>query len=319
MLTSNVDPILYTNTFDVWLQNTNKLIAGANTLYFGNFYKTLGNVGIQGSLSIQGPTSKLTVANDATVSGVLTAGNLYLSDSPGVSVPNRILAAAAAAAQTASVSANSGSILTAQHINFVNTSTVIVSVTPGTSGNANVAFTTSLAAGAQGIQGNRGSQGTQGTQGTRGLQGTQGNGVQGSQGVIGPQGASGGGGGGSGIQGIQGTLGYVGSTGAQGTQGIQGISGGTGYSNSWGSTGHIIMPNGMIINWGYSYIPTWSGSGLATIYFDSAFPNACYGVFVASNRNSKGSLGANHVYAVSTSSAQIVADSQYAYWIAIGY
>lgn len=122
---------------------------------------------------------------------------------------NTAYAAANTAANTARVSANGGSTLTSQQLNFVNTSTVLVTVSSGAgaaSGNANIAFSVvgGGATGAQGAQGIQGPQGIQGAQGTQGPQGTQG-----VQGIQGPQGIQG-------TQGIQG---------AQGRQGVQGITG----------------------------------------------------------------------------------------------
>jgi hypothetical protein len=90
------------------------------------------------------------------------------------------------------VSANSGATISANGINFVNTSSATVSVTSGTNGNANVSFTVSGGVGAQGVQGAAGAQGSVGAQGAPGTAGVQGAvGAQGSPGTAGAQGAVG--------------------------------------------------------------------------------------------------------------------------------
>ena len=105
------------------------------------------------------------------------------------------------------VSANSGSTITANGVNFVNSASIIVSVQSGIDGNANVILTTTNAAGgAQGVQGAVGAQGATGTQGV--------------QGAVGAQGATG-------AQGAQGAAG----TGTQGAQGVQGATGGGGFTS----------------------------------------------------------------------------------------
>jgi hypothetical protein len=172
---------------------------------------------------------------DANVgySTILTSANLVdsvaSSSTINAATPNSVrlaydIAAGAAAAlpgaaNTARVSANGGSTLDAKQFNFVNTATILVSVTDGAgaaAGNANVAF--SVIGGA----------GTQGPQGPQGPQGTTGTGTQGAQGVQGPQGA-------------QGTQGAQGPQGTQGTQGTSGTAGSITDETSSSSTYYPLL------------------------------------------------------------------------------
>jgi len=125
------------------------------------------------------------------------------------------------------VSANSGSTLLAQQLNFINTSTVGVTVVAGSgtaTGNANVSFSVAVGAGAQGTQGTAGSNGFVGSNGAPGAQGTQGRTGTAIQGTQGPAGS------------VQGTQGLQGPQGTQGTQGTQGITG-TGLQGTQGFSG----------------------------------------------------------------------------------
>ena len=137
-----------------------------------------------------------------------TANTLYIGDANSVpvqvgatsKVAGEAYDAANSAANTVSVYQDGSNPLYAQHLNFVNTSSIVVTVVPGTgpsSGNANISFNYIGA-----VQGTTGSQGTQGTFGVQGATGTQG--LDGVQGTFGTQGT----------QGIQGTLGNQGVTGA---------------------------------------------------------------------------------------------------------
>ena len=131
------------------------------------------------------------------------------------------------------VSANSGSTITANGVNFVNSASIIVSVQSGIDGNANVILTTTNAAvGTQGVQGAAGSQGAQGATGAQGVQGATG--AQGDAGAQGVQGAAG-------AQGDAGAQGVQGSTGAgtQGAQGAQGVQGESGAGVSGGTTNNV--------------------------------------------------------------------------------
>lgn len=122
-------------------------------------------------------------------------------------------------ANTVRVSANSGSTQDRKQLNFINTSSVTVSVTSGTTGNANIAF--SVTGSAQGATGPQGATGA-GSQGSTGPQGASGSAGPGSQG---PQGASG-----AGSQGANGNQGATGA-GPQGSSGAQGASGSAGTIN----------------------------------------------------------------------------------------
>jgi hypothetical protein len=177
----------------------------------------------------------------------------------------------ATSANTARVSANGGSILSARGLNFVNTATVTVSVIDGVgaaAGNANISFTAVGGGGltnfpvtrgnspattvaAQGITFNNtatigvtvvaGSPNSNanvsfeyiGGGGT--IQGIQG--IQGVQGILGVQGRIGSQGlagiqGSVGTQGVVGAQGIAGTQGATGTQGLQGIQGLTGIAGT---------------------------------------------------------------------------------------
>ena len=86
-----------------------------------------GNVGI----GITAPTSNLHVFGNANITSTMTVGGLD------------VLAQVNAAANTVRVSSNSASTITkANGINFVNTSSITISVSSGVNGNANVALVT---------------------------------------------------------------------------------------------------------------------------------------------------------------------------------
>ena len=108
-------------------------------------------------------------------------------------------AASLTSANTVMVSANGAGTLGSQYLNFVNSSTVTVSLAAGSgaaAGNANISF--SIVGSAQGATGSQGVQGANGAQGAIGTQGSQGaTGAQGSQGAAGAQGSQG-------VQGVQG-------------------------------------------------------------------------------------------------------------------
>ena len=84
-------------------------------------------------------------------------------------------AASLTSANTVMVSANGAGTLGSQYLNFVNSSTVTVSLAAGSgaaAGNANISF--SIVGSAQGATGAQGSQGATGAQGSQGVQGVQG-------------------------------------------------------------------------------------------------------------------------------------------------
>jgi len=116
-------------------------------VYVGTLTDGWGNVATQnvasgytfkmyanGTQTVYTSVSNIILTGAANVSGTLNVG--------GYDLPAK-LNAAYNAANSASVktSANGGSLITSGNINFVNTSTVSVSVTSGINGNANVAFT----------------------------------------------------------------------------------------------------------------------------------------------------------------------------------
>ncbi len=137
------------------------------------------------------------------------------------------------AANTVRVSQNSGSVLNSVSLNFVNTASINVTVTTGTTGNANIAFFANSSN--PELLGPTGPQGAAGVQGHQGLTGS---GVQGAQGLIGVQGATGV----QGAIGAQGAVGAQGSTGVQGatgTQGAQGAQGAPGVGNASGTANYV--------------------------------------------------------------------------------
>jgi hypothetical protein len=179
---------------------------------------------------------------------------------------------AANADQTATVTANGTSAMTAVKLNFVNSPTISVSVGAGSLGNANISFAV-VGGSAQGIQGTRGNsvQGTSGTsvQGTRGIQGADGGGgggggsqgVQGTLGATGPQGTSGGGGGGGGAPNLRHVSGGYTSGGevfvatATPTANNVGdvwfdLNATAGFSGTLAASGWTKLPNGMKMAWG---------------------------------------------------------------------
>jgi hypothetical protein len=76
------------------------------------------------------------------------------------------------------------------------------------------------------------------------------------------------------------------------------------------------LVNGMIVQAGYAFgtsVPT-------TVTFPLAFPTRCAAVTCATDRNSSGANGYNHVFNVTTSGCSLVLDQNFdGWWIAIGY
>lgn len=214
MPTPNIPQVQTANTFDQWRIYTNGTINAVNELRSTTYEKEAGLL----YLSNTDISTALLVAGNATVQKTLTVGNLIAANANitnNLTATNanitgtltlagvNVSAALANAANTVMISANNGATLAASRLNFINTSTLTVSVTSGISGNANVAFTVvggggSGTPGAQGVQGAVGAQGVQGAIGAQGVQGRQGvqgalgaQGVQGAKGDAGAQGATG--------------------------------------------------------------------------------------------------------------------------------
>lgn len=85
------------------------------------------------------------------------------------------------------------------------------------------------------------------------------------------------------------------------------------------TSGYSKLVNGMIVQAGYI---TTGGTGPANaaINFPLAFPTKCLAVTCATDRNSSGANGYNHVTGVSTTGATLVFDAAGdGYWIAVGY
>jgi phosphatidylethanolamine-binding protein (PEBP) family uncharacterized protein len=228
MPTPNIPQVTTANTFDQWRIQTNNLTNVANELRNTTYEKEAGLL----YLSNTTIDTALHVKSNVIIEGILTLG------SPGRNVIKEL----ANSANTTSVSANGGSIQYNSRINFVNSETLLVSVSAGSSGNANVQFEVvggvggTGAQGAQGRQGSRGFQGLTGTNGTNGSPGAAGtpgtngtNGSPGAQGEIGAQGLRG-------AQGFQGDRGFQGFQGAPGT-GAPGAQGNTGSPGSPGAQG----------------------------------------------------------------------------------
>jgi hypothetical protein len=181
--------LFFNNTSQVWQASANAAV-GRSTII------TMANV--------ENSTFSTSLSNVATAAAVGTAYSLALSG----------FVESQASANTVRVSQNGGSTISKAGLNFVNTTNVIIAVTSGIAGNANIAFDVVGGAGTQGPQGAsglsvQGAQGTAGTtQGAQGVQGSQGTSVQGAQGtsVQGAQGIQG-----ISVQGAQGTSGTAGS------------------------------------------------------------------------------------------------------------
>ena len=251
MANANISEIILTDTFNTWVQRHNLVSNTINVLRNGAYFKDGGSLTINtattitdnGTLTLSKTTGTvLSVAGNAAVSGVLFLG----------SGSTNVNATLANTANTARVSANGGSTLSAQQVNFVNTATIQVTVTAGAggaAGNANVAFSV-VGGSSQGVQGTQGMsiQGVQGVQGVQGRQGTQGVGSQGVQGV----------------QGVQGLYGAQGSQGTQGVQGVQGLYGAQGLQGVQGLTGPVAGSSGQVI-----YNNSGAAGGIPGLTYDS--------------------------------------------------
>jgi hypothetical protein len=211
MPTPNIPQVQTANTFDFWRIQTNNLINSANELRSTTYDKEAGLL----FLSNTTIDTALHVKSNVIIEGILTLGG------------RNVLKEIANSANTTSVSANGGSIQYNSRLNFVNSETLLVSVTAGETGNANVSFDVI------GGVGGTGSQGPQGRQGERGRQGYQGlDGLTGATGAVGVQGAQGRQGD-AGVQGAQGAVGNQGLRGAQGDRGVQGAQGQIGEMPGW--------------------------------------------------------------------------------------
>lgn len=181
MAYANIGQVALANTFDYWRIVTNQLSNAVNQIAgSGTYTKDDGSwIFSNGSISLSNTAgTTLTVAANATISKTLTVTNIVLTGniSGGGSFPqsnsayaqantayaqanaaygqansayaqaNAAFAKANSAANTVRVSANSVTTLSAQQLNFVNSSSILVSVVQGTggaAGNANVSFTVS--------------------------------------------------------------------------------------------------------------------------------------------------------------------------------
>jgi len=150
------------NTFNQWRIVTNSLVLAANELRNNTYIKEGGSLQISnGTLQVvngvvqidKSTGTNLYVAANATVVGTLTVGNVsatnfsapqltaaYNQANAATVQANAAFAAANNAANTVRVTANSGTAQSAVSLNFVNTSSVLVSVGAGSTGNANIAF-----------------------------------------------------------------------------------------------------------------------------------------------------------------------------------
>ena len=250
----------FNHTNDVWQATADANVGYATLLTTANLVDSV---------------TSTNTSNAATPNAVRTAYNL--ADSAAM--------AAIAAANTARVSANGGSTLDSKQINFVNSSSVLVSVTNGTgaaSGNANVAFSIVGGSGPQGATGAAGPQGIAGSAASQGATGPQG-----ASGAAGPQGATG-----AGTQGATG----AGTQGAAGSNGVQGAAGAAGVQGATGTTGiarraavHGGAPDGMggvTINHEFNVTSvTYNSTGNYTINFDTGtFANSYYEVAMSQYR-----------------------------------
>ena len=77
---------------------------------------------------------------------------------------------------------------------------------------------------------------------------------------------------------------------------------------------YVVIPGGVIIQWGHIY-----NTGTMAVTFPLTFPNAVGSVVCSTNRNSSGNSGYNHVYSYGRSGCNLVLDSDYGFWIAIGH
>lgn len=186
MANVNISSIVLTDTFNDWVARSNVLIDTTNLLRNGNYFKDGGALTSNADVTLTDNASM--VLNKLTGTVLTSAGNVVFSKGLTLGTIGNVQSAIANSGNTTTVSANSGSVRVANGLNFVNTSTITVSVVGGTGSNANISFGV-VGGAAQGIQGTTGTgaQGLTGTQGTTGtsIQGTSGISVQGTQGTSG--------------------------------------------------------------------------------------------------------------------------------------
>jgi hypothetical protein len=156
MAYSNIAQVTTANTFNMWRLVTNSLSNAVNQIAGNTTYtKDDGSwVLSNGFISLSNTSgTTLTVAANATISKILTVADIVLTGriTGGLATTmyaqaNMAYNTANNAANTVRVSANSVSTLSAQQLNFINSPSILVTVTQGTgsaAGNANVSFSVS--------------------------------------------------------------------------------------------------------------------------------------------------------------------------------
>jgi len=149
MANSNISYVQLVSTFNEWRATTNDLIEDRNILRNAHYVKDNGTFTILANVSNVNPL--LTVGNSGNgnviignVLNVVTVNaNTFIGRGSGENLESLILtvyAKANAAANTVRVSQNNGSILSANQLNFVNTSTITITVSDSGNGNANISF-----------------------------------------------------------------------------------------------------------------------------------------------------------------------------------
>lgn len=149
MANSNISFVQLVSTFNEWRASTNDLIQDRNILRNAHYVKDNGTFTILANVSNVAPL--LTVGNSGNgnviignVLNVVTVNaNTFFGRGSGQNLEALILTALAqanAAANTARVSQNSGSTLSAKQLNFVNTANVTITVSDSGNGNANIAI-----------------------------------------------------------------------------------------------------------------------------------------------------------------------------------
>ncbi len=266
-MAANIAKVQLSNTFAEWITRSNSVIDEVNTLKNGNYTKDLGTLTVNTNVTLT--SNSVFTINKDTGTALINQGNTQFQKNLQLgtiaNVESRILAVPVTAANTATVSANGGSIRIANSINFVQSPNVAVSVTAGPSGTANVSFTVlgELGGGIQGVQGSVGSTGIQGAQG-----------IIGSTGSTGPTGATG-------ATGAQGAVGTTGSTGAQGAQG-SGVTSNTASRLAFYNAASTIA--GTV---GVEYDETYDGLRFSTTTFDTPVITITGGTTVAENAAGK--------------------------------
>lgn len=137
---ANIAKVQLSDTFNQWITQSNTTIDEVNTLLNGNFEKSGGTFTANGDVTVT--TNGSVLLSKTTGTTLTNAGNTLLQKNLYLGSIANVESTLQSARNTATVSANSGSVRIANTINFIQSPNVAVSITQGENSSvANVEFT----------------------------------------------------------------------------------------------------------------------------------------------------------------------------------